>query len=55
MLTTSKIQNGINGDIEIPGDKSISQRILILASLAIGTTKVSGISFSEDIKKSQIT
>tara|TARA_Y100000590_G_scaffold76831_1_gene85029 strand:+ start:334 stop:1599 length:1266 start_codon:yes stop_codon:yes gene_type:complete len=36
--------------MEVPGDKSISQRILILASLAIGTTKVSGISFSEDIK-----
>ena len=27
----------------MPGDKSISQRSLILSSMAIGTTKINGI------------
>ncbi len=44
----SKQSNSLNGVIEVPGDKSISQRILILGSLAIGTTKIKGISYSED-------
>ena len=39
----------VRGLINLPGDKSISQRILILGSLAIGTTKIKGISYSEDI------
>jgi len=33
----------------VPGDKSISHRALILGAMAIGKTKISGISFSEDI------
>ncbi len=45
----SKNENRLNGIIEVPGDKSISQRILILGSMAIGTTKVKGISCSEDV------
>ena len=44
----SKNSNSLNGVIKVPGDKSISQRILILGSLAIGTTKIKGISYSED-------
>ena len=44
----SKHSNSLNGVVEVPGDKSISQRILILGSLAIGTTKIKGISYSED-------
>ena len=45
----SKKSNSLNGTINVPGDKSISQRILILGSLAIGTTKIKGLSFSEDV------
>ena len=45
----SKNSNSLNGVIKVPGDKSISQRILILGSLAIGTTKIEGISYSEDV------
>ena len=45
----SKNSNSLNGVIKVPGDKSISQRILILGSLAIGTTKIKGISYSEDV------
>jgi len=46
----SKISNSLNGNIEVPGDKSISQRILILGSIAIGTTKIKGLSSSDDVK-----
>ena len=46
----SKKTNSLNGIVEMPGDKSISQRSLILSSMAIGTTKINGISFSEDVK-----
>ena len=45
----SKNENTLNGVVELPGDKSISQRILILGSMAIGTTRVKGISYSEDV------
>ena len=45
----SKNSNSLNGTINVPGDKSISQRILILGSLAIGTTRIKGLSFSEDV------
>ena len=45
----SKPCNFLNGTIEVPGDKSISQRILILGSMAIGTTKIMGASYSEDV------
>ena len=40
---------GLTGDVLIPGDKSISHRALILGSLAIGTTKVSGLLKGVDV------
>ena len=46
---SSKQSSSLNGVIEIPGDKSISQRVLILGSIAIGTTRIKGISYSDDI------
>ena len=45
----SKSSSSLNGIINLPGDKSISQRCLILGSLSIGTTKIKGMSFSEDV------
>ncbi len=38
----------INGRIRVPGDKSISHRAAILASLATGTSRISNFSPSED-------
>jgi len=40
--------NGLTGEIEIPGDKSISHRSVIFGSLAKGKTKVSHFLESED-------
>ena len=45
----SKNSSSLNGVVEVPGDKSISQRTLILGSLAIGTTKIKGMSYSDDV------
>ena len=41
--------NSLKGIVNIPGDKSISHRSLILGALSIGITKIDGIAFSEDI------
>ena len=37
------------GSIEVPGDKSISHRALILGALAIGETKITGLLEGEDV------
>ena len=49
MLITSKIYNGINGEITIPGDKSISHRSIIIPSISNGISEVSNILKSEDV------
>ena len=45
-----KIQkgNGLKGEITVPGDKSISHRAIMLASLAEGKSQISGILEGED-------
>ena len=40
--------NSINGEIDIPGDKSISHRSAILSALADGTVIISNFLFSSD-------
>lgn len=39
-----------NGEITIPGSKSLSNRILLLAALALGETKVTNLLDSDDVK-----
>ena len=39
---------GLSGSLSVPGDKSVSQRIAMLAALAKGTTTVSGFLTGED-------
>ena len=38
----------LSGKLSVPGDKSISQRVALLASLASGTSEISGYLDSED-------
>ena len=40
---------GLQGQIHIPGDKSVSHRSLMLSALAIGETRVSGMLEGEDV------
>lgn len=42
------VKNGMTGEIEVPGDKSISHRAVMLGALAEGQTKVSHFLNSED-------
>ena len=48
-MLTSKILNGINGNIIIPGDKSISHRSIIIPSISNGISQISNLLFSEDV------
>lgn len=41
--------NALEGTITIPGDKSISHRAIMFASIAKGTTKIEGFLHAEDI------
>ncbi|MBR71995.1 MAG: 3-phosphoshikimate 1-carboxyvinyltransferase [Rhodospirillaceae bacterium] len=46
---SSKFGGPISGEIEVPGDKSISHRALILGSLAVGNTKIYGLLEGDDV------
>ena len=48
-MLSHKILNGINGEVIIPGDKSISHRSVIIPSISKGLCKVSNILKSEDV------
>ena len=48
-LLTGSPSNALKGDIEVPGDKSISHRALILGGLASGETRISGLLEGEDV------
>lgn len=39
----------LNGDVRVPGDKSISHRSLMIASQAIGSTEIEGMLEGEDV------
>jgi 3-phosphoshikimate 1-carboxyvinyltransferase len=39
----------LKGRVQVPGDKSISQRALILGALAVGETRISGLLEGEDV------
>ena len=45
----SSVTNGLSGSIYVPGDKSISHRSLILAGMAIGETRITGLLRGEDV------
>tara|TARA_B100000963_G_scaffold291886_1_gene262031 strand:- start:4919 stop:6226 length:1308 start_codon:yes stop_codon:yes gene_type:complete len=49
MKLFSKSSEGLHGEIKIPGDKSISHRALICASISDGTSKISNLQESEDV------
>ena len=45
----SRPVTGLSGVAEVPGDKSISHRALILGSLTVGETRISGLLESRDV------
>ena len=48
-MISDKIKSGINGEINIPGDKSISHRAIIIPSISNGVCEISNILKSEDV------
>ena len=48
-MISDKILNGINGNPNIPGDKSISHRAIIIPSISRGTSEIVNILKSEDV------
>ena len=45
----SSRHTGLSGSFDVPGDKSISHRSLILGGMAIGTTRVTGLLEGDDV------
>ena len=50
MIQVHKPAAPLSGAAAIPGDKSISHRVLILAALSIGTTHVTGLLDAQDTR-----
>jgi len=48
-MISNKITSGINGNIKIPGDKSISHRSIIIPSISIGISEINNILMSQDV------
>ena len=48
-MFSSKIVSGLNGEINIPGDKSISHRSIIIPSISKGVCEISNILLSQDV------
>lgn len=48
-LTLQPIRN-VAGEVHLPGSKSISNRVLLLAALASGTTQISNLLDSDDVR-----
>ncbi|MBV8939002.1 MAG: 3-phosphoshikimate 1-carboxyvinyltransferase [Alphaproteobacteria bacterium] len=45
----SATSSGLQGDVSVPGDKSISHRALMLASQVLGSTRITGLLEGEDV------
>src|SRR5579863_9948988 len=43
----------LTGTLSVPGDKSISHRVLLLAAIASGTTHASGVSLGDDVQRTK--
>ena len=52
MIATVRKAGRLNGDITLPGDKSISHRALILGSIADGQSQFQGLSTGADVTSS---
>ena len=48
-MLSNSISNGINGYANVPGDKSISHRSIIIPSISNGLSEISNILKSEDV------
>lgn len=54
-MTTQRVDptSSLTGRIDVPGDKSISHRTLMLAALAKGKSEISGLNSGQDVKQTE--
>lgn len=52
LTTITPLRAPLTGEIRVPGDKSISHRVVLFSAMAQGTSRVSGILDSEDVQSS---
>ncbi len=50
--TIQPLNAPLKGDVRVPGDKSISHRAVLFAAMAEGTSHLTGVSDSEDVRSS---
>ena len=48
-MISKKIENGIKGSINIPSDKSISHRAIIIPSISMGVSEINNLLLSDDV------
>lgn len=48
------VQSGLQGLVQVPGDKSMSHRAVMFGSVAEGTTQIKGLLASDDIKRTMV-
>ncbi len=48
-MISNKIKDGIVGNINIPSDKSISHRSIIIPSISMGVSEINNILISDDV------
>ena len=48
-MESNKIKNGILGNINIPSDKSISHRSIIIPSISMGVSEINNLLMSDDV------
>ncbi len=51
-IVIKPLTSPLQGDIRVPGDKSISHRAVLFSAMAQGTSQVSGVLDSEDVRSS---
>jgi len=50
MIATVRRARGLNGEVKLPGDKSISHRALMFGAIASGTSRVRGLLVGADVR-----
>lgn len=51
-MTIEPLEGPLMGSVHVPGDKSISHRAVLFAAMAEGTTRLSGVLDSDDVRSS---
>src|SRR5437588_527342 len=54
MIATVRRARGLNGEVKLPGDKSISHRALMFGAIASGTSRVRGLEYVAPVASAQV-